>query len=91
MAAEALASSTASEQIKETVTQLDGSLGAQIDEKVDSNSNSNKADTRSSPKLDTGRKVHLQAVQAPLWWLLLFAILALSIHMKPGLLSQAGS
>ncbi|KAK3491087.1 prion-inhibition and propagation-domain-containing protein [Neurospora hispaniola] len=90
MAAEALASSTASEQNKETVTQLDDNLGAQIEEKVDSNSNSNKVDTGSSPKLDTDRKVHLKAVQAPLWWLLLFAILALSIHMKPGLLSQAG-
>ncbi|KAK3493378.1 prion-inhibition and propagation-domain-containing protein [Neurospora crassa] len=92
MAAEALASSTASEQNKETVTQLDDNLGAQIDEKADSNSNSNsnKLDTGSNPKLDTGHKVYLKAVQAPLWWLLLFAILALSIHMKPGLLSQAG-
>ncbi|ESA43700.1 hypothetical protein GE21DRAFT_3580 [Neurospora crassa] len=89
MAAEALASSTASEQSNETVTQLDDSLGAQIDEKLDGNNN--KADTESSPKLDTGRKVHLKPLQAPLWWLLLFAILALSIYMKPGLLSQAGS
>ncbi|KAJ4387011.1 hypothetical protein N0V85_007825 [Neurospora sp. IMI 360204] len=88
MAAETLASSAASEQDKETVTQLDGSLATQADKKVDGNG---KADTGNNPKPDKGDKVNLKAMQELLWWILLFVILALSIYMKSGFLSQADS
>lgn len=88
MAAETLASSAGSEQDKGPDTQLDGSLDTQADKKVDGNG---KADTGSNPKPDIGRKVNLKAVQEPLWWLLVVVILALSIYMKSGFLSQVES
>lgn len=87
MAAEALASSAASEQDKGTDTQLGGSLNAQAEKEADDNSN--KTDTGSDPKPVTGHKLNLKAVQDALWWILLIVILAMSMYLRPDLVKQA--
>ncbi|KAK3953010.1 hypothetical protein QBC32DRAFT_130247 [Pseudoneurospora amorphoporcata] len=91
MAAEALASSSAtSEHVKETETELDSSnLDTQADKTVDGDSS--KADTTgNNAKPDVGRKVNLKAAPEILWWVLLLVIVAISMYMKPGFPNQNG-